>query len=663
MPERRRPAHNDPDLDDIVDEMYTDSDDDDVEDEAEELEKSPSFSSPLDRIGSLLEALTIEQLRAIAARRGRSLGVASKGKLVEQLTNLLAQDPRPASFSEEENQFIALLNTLFGLDLGPDDRYLRLFWKSRVGGDMTRLDRAVQGLQDAGILFPCNRDDGPGRHFHWSPLLHSQDLPVLAPQVKLYPAEKLERLTAPTVLPSPTAIADALAELAAREPLHLHSRRRDPRFDKLAAAGEWDYDPHEVELATKRRSFDTYVSALTIPLDAIWYDETIATLESLAGGSRELGIWVASMLLSAGVLQRTGEALATFAPAPVDAWQSLAPDLRHRYFWDSWRSGAVPLVELRLAAHRAGFVVQRSSLERALTPAIFLREIGLAREFVCRLLLPLAPQVWYSWKSFAERVRNLRPDFLHTYTDEEIWFLMAAKTRHVYQLNRTSDWEAVARPILAAMLENILYWLGAVELRYEGKELVAFCITPLGAWLLSNGARGTFAEPAATPAAAGESVARWLDDSTLRLSAQPEATRLLPLVRSFAQPAREMLTFRVTGPSITRALERGITIPEIAGKLAAVGASLPAALRERMEALAANYGRIHLYERLTVLELADDYALRELLASTTLGEHIVHQFSPRLVVVRDDAVDALVKEMLNKGYTPRVTDRVSDDGA
>jgi hypothetical protein len=78
-------------------------------------------------------------------------------------------------------------------------------------------------------------------------------------------------------------------------------------------------------------------------------------------------------------------------------------------------------------------------------------------------------------------------------------------------------------------------------------------------------------------------------------------------------------------------------------------------LHERLDALSANYGRAHLYEQLTVIELADDFALRELLASTTLSRWVVHQFSPRLVVVRDQGVDEWVNEIVKKGYTPRVT--------
>jgi hypothetical protein len=68
----------------------------------------------------------------------------------------------------------------------------------------------------------------------------------------------------------------------------------------------------------------------------------------------------------------------------------------------------------------------------------------------------------------------------------------------------------------------------------------------------------------------------------------------------------------------------------------------------------ANRGLLHLYEGLTLIELADDYALQELLVSTALADHLVYQFSPRLVAVEPDAADTLLAEMQARGYTPRI---------
>jgi hypothetical protein len=63
---------------------------------------------------------------------------------------------------------------------------------------------------------------------------------------------------------------------------------------------------------------------------------------------------------------------------------------------------------------------------------------------------------------------------------------------------------------------------------------------------------------------------------------------------------------------------------------------------------------VRVYDALTVLELADDLALRELSANTSLAKHIVYQLSSRAVVLKEDAVDQLIEEMQERGYTPRI---------
>ncbi len=78
------------------------------------------------------------------------------------------------------------------------------------------------------------------------------------------------------------------------------------------------------------------------------------------------------------------------------------------------------------------------------------------------------------------------------------------------------------------------------------------------------------------------------------------------------------------------------------------------AWQEKLRTWGRNYGQLHVYENLTLIELADDYALQELLVSTSLRKHLVYQFSPRLVAIRADTVEDLVQEMEKRGYTPRV---------
>ena len=608
---------------------------------------------PEDHLRSLLRGLTLEQLRGIAQQRGWNLGTPPKEKFVEQLAENLQQSPLPAEFSPEEDQLLRIHNTLWGLETDPTPQSLNQMWKKRGGGDPARLDRAVRGLQSAGVLFPCTQESHD-LHYHWSPLIHSADLPLLAPKTKLYPGEKAERLQKPEPLPPLLPLADAIIELAEREPLRRRPRQRDERFSKLVYVGEWDYEPHEIEQVTRNRFYIGAPQALTIPFIPFWADETRQVLETLAGGSRDLGAWLASTLLNLGLLKQTDNEHTGVDAEKVGLWRKASPEEQHAILWKMWRVGGVGFLELRLAAERASLIVQRSIQDESFTPLELIEEMALARQFVGRLCVPLDPLAWYSWKSFAESVRDLRADFLHTFSDEQTWFFTAAKTHHRYQFHSTPHWDAAYRPVLAAMIEGPLRWFGAVELAYDGKELAAFQVTPLGAWLFSEAKAGSYTGTAPAEEAGAEAI-RWLDDSTLRLRATSDAVRVMPLVRAFADPTRELLTFRVSNESLARAFEKGIAVAEIAAKFAEMGAPVPSALHAHMDALEANYGRVHLYDHLTVLELADDMALRELLAGTSLSQYIVHQFSPRVVIVREEGVDELANELVKKGYTPRVT--------
>ncbi|HEY3290598.1 MAG TPA: hypothetical protein VGK87_10765, partial [Anaerolineae bacterium] len=106
--------------------------------------------------------------------------------------------------------------------------------------------------------------------------------------------------------------------------------------------------------------------------------------------------------------------------------------------------------------------------------------------------------------------------------------------------------------------------------------------------------------------------------------------------------------------SIERAIASGIKLAEVTAQFDLMGAPMPASARALFEAVSERFGRVRVYESLAILQLTDDYALRELLGSTSLGQHVIYTLSPRAVVIKADAVDALVDELAAKGYTPGV---------
>ena len=106
---------------------------------------------------------------------------------------------------------------------------------------------------------------------------------------------------------------------------------------------------------------------------------------------------------------------------------------------------------------------------------------------------------------------------------------------------------------------------------------------------------------------------------------------------------------------VLSALEQGQTIDRLLAALQHwCNRPLPPTWKDKMHTWSQNYGKLHIYDDISLIELADDYALQEILSSTSLREHLIHQFSSRLVAIHADAIDDLVLEMEKRGYTPYV---------
>ena len=86
----------------------------------------------------------------------------------------------------------------------------------------------------------------------------------------------------------------------------------------------------------------------------------------------------------------------------------------------------------------------------------------------------------------------------------------------------------------------------------------------------------------------------------------------------------------------------------------AAGQPVPEALAGALREWWAHFGDVHLYSGVALMELADDYALAELLSSTSLAQYLLFRFSPRVIALRPEGVEALRAELIGRGYTPKV---------
>ena len=325
------------------------------------------------------------------------------------------------------------------------------------------------------------------------------------------------------------------------------------------------------------------------------------------------------------------------------------------------------------------FRLRRSLAAPDFKPANLYAEWKDARQTVLRFLSLLDEDRWVSVDGFLHAVYSVHPDLLHNQTNTSIWRLESPKTGKQFGAT-IEDWREGHGRFVLAILQGPLYWLGMVRLGYSSAKSPtpdAFQLTPTGAFAL--GKRATLldtyrAERSRAPEVPDGTFCTVSDDLTITLlpgHAPVELYDLVHTVGSLVEATPDHFVYRLNASrvlswaeavasqsnpptSISDAIET--LIAALSKHSAAPGAQpqVAASWQRKLRAWGRNYGQLHVYENLTLLELADDYVLQELLVSTSLHEYLVYQFSPHLVAVRDDAVDQLVQEMERRGYTPRV---------
>jgi len=342
-------------------------------------------------------------------------------------------------------------------------------------------------------------------------------------------------------------------------------------------------------------------------------------------------------------LQVLDEGLAQFMNQPLVA--RLAP------LWNAWLTlKDWSEFDLASAQGSTAHLAQGGLTLINQTQAQLLAQLTAARPMLNILLRRAPTDHWVDFESLVARCRAL--DTLHA-----LWSIQGNTTQlqtsdHRLNLSNVEDWRTFFAPLLKAAL-TLLRWFGAAELAYRKDQLVAFRLTELGAYLMRQtdkyeSPRLTRTGAAITFTREGKIVMR-LDES------DPDLLTLLNLLTDSIHSEGDTLIYGVAAEGARRAFEGGWDADKVIAALEkAAAARLPKSLSESLRAWWANFGGVHLYANVALLELADDFALNELLAGTSLAQHLLYRFSPRLIALRPEGVEVLRADLVNKGYTPKI---------
>jgi hypothetical protein len=615
-------------------------------------------------ISNLLSGYRVEELRNMAKRHGWKLAGTLKESLVQQLHDNLRQWGASGQviekLSEDETWLLQYTATMLGTIATPTRGFFETAWKYGKR-DSRKFDAAMNGLITAGLIFPCGQ--GEQRHYHILPYLSPPPMIDLA--LKPLDARALGRLTFRTVPPVLETLARLMQATESAGLVLAPPPPRHPQETRFPWLRGWKYDVAEAQKLIQSNQGYYPRPDVGIP---VWLSlnlldkESLALAQSWTGASAEVITWLfevaaANALFSQSPARLNAEAWAAF--------QAKEPAQQIKDLWNAWLSDASDIYfDLAWAAQRHGnLAVMRSIgvVQNEFTPTSLAGELLETRRFLARMLMCLAEQAadeWLAWNDLAFTIRDLRPNTLNFNFTRQVWWLaMAGGNRKRYDPHNRGDWDKSVRHVLAAMIEGPLQWLGLVELGYpqaaSGSEQDTFSalrVTPLGRWLLT----GQGEPPAVALAAQTNEPAEWLDGETWRQPSGVGSLELAAICRALGRPTGKPFVYHLTHQSIERTLLAGFAPQSIAAQFESAGIPLPAATLAQIEQAAARIGRLRVYEGLALLELADDYALKELLAGTSLKAHLVCQLSPRLAVLKPEAADALAKELVEKGYTPRV---------
>lgn len=617
---------------------------------------APVGETPAAEVARGLEGDTTPHLRQIARARGLRASARTKSDLIEALAPLLA-DP------SDIDEALARLN---------DDGRLTLdaVQLAEAAGQPTResvgtayhaLDGAgdanVDALVDLGLVMAAT-----GAHYAYSryyrvPRAVAARLPVLRNL-----ARPIDSNLANSQKPSAASpagphldMAEFLLVVALQLGRGRFRLRRLPALERQLARSElggWRIDPSEPEGdAIPEASLGRHREVRLCPMPSLATDEDLERLAALTGQKVAAVAFALELLAELGVLW--GSDRLFVQEERVRSILDQAPDARLAELSRAWL-GMRYRPELEMVAGKGGPLQLHYNLASYGGLPPLLSQVDAVRRLVAVAVARMAPGVWYDFWSLVTKLLQLAPRLLSpqlpSVRQDSFSITERGQQGDEASGGKTVAPEQLPGALVWSVLGGALRWLDMVEVTVRDGRTPAFRVRPEARVLVGR-------EVAVIRAGKQATLEVSPDLSILVRAGIPDAEihALLGQAGVLADASTDGLRYQLMAERVNGLFEEGITGPELVRALADRSeAALPEAARSILERWWAGYGTLRLYDDLSLIELADDYLLPELLATTSLRSSLIHAFSPRLIAVDTRAVDGLVAELTRLGHGPRV---------
>ena len=627
------------------------------------------------QLADWLNEISLQDLRAIAGRRGWQVRGTRKAEVITQIVDLMV-DPENVrravlSLGDETRKVLAAivlldpgshlyagnLESLLGLEGSPENR-------RRLLGQLRQL--VEMGLVLPGEVvtsYPPRRDFVPRQVARSLPPVMAGMLPAAtAPsselEVTLADPHAFVRLVSQVAL----LLGEGRTPVALRAPMpRLHLETFYPNLKG------WDYDPAEILKAKEENLLRPHgeITLMVPPPLSPLPDETAERLAPVVPDRTQLGFLFA-LLIEVGVFQ---------PGSPLTVW----PMVRERLF-------ALDELAQRAALARTYFLMRnwselwdllrdskRLELRRCYAhgrPENLPAELAGYRRLVLRTLASLPDGEWVKLDDLVSVLCKVWPAFDSGFWEarnyaasKPRWFIASCLDQEPLSPSKAENWEQAQGDFVRRMIAGPLHWLGFADLGRDGEGRLASVRFHGLADLFWDRVDAPPAPPHASDSIAppaAETVI--IDGNSISIEPSfvtPQTHRFLDAIARLEGASVEHFVYTLDPQAVHETFELGGTLEEILedwGTLVQI--ALPADWRKQLGDWWEAYGLVRIYEDLTVIEFGDDDALAELKVATSLQDALIAEITPRLVIIAADAVPSLAAELEKAGYTPKQTDQV-----
>lgn len=635
---------------------------------------------------SLQESLReykVQELRQIAKKQGWSIKGTRKDDIIQQIMEKLLKPgillKTLLSMDSEQLQVYQAMSALYS-GIAYQESYLKEL--AEQWGKLTKY-KSIAAYTDN----LCNLGLAVLPQYSYSYLHRMAFIPAsifryLPPQL----AERVPEASLPTHAKSETQIASPKSFLQkfhqvlilleqTQPPLRKPMPR--PRLEKYHDfLQEWDYLPeeiHQAQLENKLRDYNEVLDLTIPPPQLPLPDETIKNLTPISGNAEQLN-FIYQMLLAVGLLQ---------PGSPITVWREVREQffrqneavqwaiiLRAYFELLSWNEVWLMLAEqpnLQLKRAKANYY--------ALTkPKNFYGMLAVFRIQVLQLLACLPDERWYNLEETTKLLRVIVPRFdswcwshgRYPGDNRPGWFL-TENGRFLDTSTSQTDWDKTHGEFIRHVIQGPLHWLGVADIALEDGRLVAFRLHGLHDLYFDKVASLPLADvpvekmgSAITKPVTGEPI--FIENNNIVVDPTAVSAQAHNYFDSIARlntvdPTK--FVYCLDAAAVHQSFETGQTLAQIMdGWYKWLEVPMPETIQSQLTAWWEAYGRVRMYENVTVIEFSDEYALAEMKAATSLEKYLVAEISSNLVIIQESAVNNLVNELEKAGYTPKQADKV-----